>query len=97
MEEVINDNFDAVENEQHEIKSSIVDLKNKYTADIAEVKDQVNQSAEQINQCSSDLQRLTEKQERDIRDMKEYVDTEIEKAKIRYTYDDLEENLIIYR
>ena len=64
------------------------------SAKIDSVKEEVTES---INQCSSEIQQVAEKQEQDVQELKEYIDTEIERTTIRLVYDDTEENLIIIK
>lgn len=64
------------------------------SAKIDSVEEEVTES---INQCSSEIQQVAEKQERDAQELKEYIDTEIERTTIRLVYDDTEENLIIIK
>lgn len=64
------------------------------SAKIDSVEEEVTES---INQCSSEIQQVAEKQERDAQELKEYIDTEIERTTIRLVYDDMEENLIIIK
>lgn len=68
-----------------------------YKALSAKIDSVESEMTEGINQCSSEIQQVAEKHDQDVQELKEYIDTEIEKTTIRLVYDDLEENLIIIK
>lgn len=81
----------------YEINKSIEELKKGNTDAVIELREDVDRLSEDINQCSSNLQQLSDKHEEDVQDLRDYIDTEIERTTIRLVYDDLEENLIIIK
>lgn len=68
-----------------------------YKALSAKIDSVESETTESINQCSSEIQQVAEKHEQDVQELKEYIDTEIEKATIQLAYDDLEETLIVIK
>ena len=61
---------------------------------IKELEDQVTGNT---NQHSSEIQQVSDKCKQDVEQLKEYIDTEIEKSTIRLVYDDIEESLTIIK